>query len=114
MNRVLYNVTCSVDQEIHEEWLDWMMFVHIPEVMQSGLFIENRICRIQEEDEKTLTYAIQYICRSQADLMLYMSDYAPALQKSHQERYGTRVAAFRTVLEIIHESKAPFVDVNPN
>jgi hypothetical protein len=114
MNRVLYNVTCSVDPEIHEEWLDWMMFSHIPDVMKTGLFLENRICRIREYEENGVTYAIQYTCRSQHDLDRYMRDYAPALQQHHTQKYGDRVAAFRTVLEIVHESKAPFADVYPN
>jgi hypothetical protein len=91
-----------------------MMFSHIPDVMKTGLFLENRICRIREFEENVVTYAVQYICRSQQDLDRYMRDYAPALQQEHSQRYGTRVAAFRTVLEIIHEGKAPFADVYPN
>ncbi len=114
MNRILYNVTCSVDPDIHEEWLDWMMFVHIPEVMNTGLFLENRICRIHEFEENGVTYAIQYICRSKADLEKYQAEFAPSLQQSHTDRYGTKVVAFRTVLEILHESKAPYADVFPN
>jgi hypothetical protein len=114
MNRIMYNVTCSVDPEIHEEWLDWMMFKHIPEVMATGMFLENRICRIHEYEDNGVTYAIQYICKSKADLDKYQRDFAPLLQKDHSDRYGNRVAAFRTVLEILHESKAPFVDVYPN
>ena len=114
MNRVLYNVTCSVDVAIHEEWLDWMMFVHIPRVMKTGFFLENRICRIHEFEENGITYAIQYICRSKADLEIYQNDFSPELQKEHTDKYGDRVVAFRTVLEIVHEQKAPFVDVYPN
>jgi Domain of unknown function (DUF4286) len=114
MNRVLYNVTCSVDPEIHEEWLDWMKFIHIPEVMSTGFFLENKICRIQEYEENGVTYAVQYVCRSRADYDRYQRDFAPALQKKHADRYANKVAAFRTVLEIIHEQRAPFVDVNPN
>lgn len=114
MNRLMYNVTCSVDAEIHEEWLDWMKFVHIPEVMKTGFFLENKILRIHEMEENGITYAVQYICKTRADFDIYQKEYAPALQKDHSDRYGSRVAAFRTLLEIIHEHKAPFVDVNPN
>ena len=114
MNRVLYNVTCSVDKEIHEAWLDWMMFIHIPEVMATGFFLENRICRIHEYEENGVTYAVQYICKSKVDLDVYMKEHAPALQQKHADKYGTRVAAFRTVLEILHEFKTPYVDVFPN
>lgn len=110
----MYNVTCSVDPAIHEEWLDWMMFTHIPDVMRTGLFLENRICRIHEYEENGVTYAIQYICKSKSDLEKYQRDFAPRLQKATADRYGDKVMAFRTVLEILHESKAPYADVNPN
>jgi len=114
MNRVLYNVTCSVDKDIHEEWLDWMMFIHIPEVMATGFFLENRICRIHEYEENGVTYAVQYICKSKADLEEYMKEWGPVLQQRHLDKYENRVVAFRTVLEILHEFKTPFVDVFPN
>jgi hypothetical protein len=114
MNRVLYNVTCSVDPDIHEEWLDWMKFVHIPEVMATGFFLENKICRIHEFEENGITYAIQYVCRNKKELDVYQRDFSPALQQAHNARYGGKVAAFRTVLEIVHEQKPPFVDVFPN
>ncbi len=103
-----------MDPQIHEEWLDWMKFTHIPEVMATGFFLENKICRIHEFEENGITYAIQYVCRSKQELDRYQKEKAPALQKAHSDKYGSRVAAFRTVLEIIHEQKAPFVDVYPN
>lgn len=90
------------------------MFTHIPDVMHTGMFLEYRICRIHEYEENGVTYAIQYICKSKADLDRYQRDYAPALQKAHLDKYGMKVSAFRTVLEILHESKAPFADVFPN
>jgi hypothetical protein len=114
MNKILYNVTCSVDENIHEEWLDWMKFVHIPDVMRTGLFIENKICRIKEFEENGITYAVQYTCRNRADYDRYQREFAPGLQAHHLQKYGEKVVAFRTVLEIIHEVRSPFVDVSPN
>lgn len=114
MNRVLYNVTVSVDLAIHEEWLIWMKEVHIPEVMATGYFLENRICRVHAFEEGGVTYAIQYICHSMTDYEDYQNLAAAALQARHHERYGQKVAAFRTVLEIIHEHKAPISNYFPN
>jgi hypothetical protein len=114
MNRVLYNVTVNVDYEIHGEWLDWMKIVHIPDVMSTGFFLESRICRIHEFEEGGVTYAVQYIAKSMKDLQAYNDGPAEKLQLDHSERYGMKVAAFRTVLEIIHEFKPPISEVNPN
>lgn len=114
MNKVLYNVTVNVDEAVHLEWLQWMKETHIPEVMKTGFFLENRICRIHAFEEGGITYAIQYICASMNDLEEYQRTMAPGLQNDHNTRYGAKVAAFRTILEIIHEHKSPIGSVNPN
>lgn len=114
MNKVLYNVTLSVDKSIHEEWLRWMREVHIPDVMKTGYFLESRICRVHAFEEGGITYAVQYLCHSMRDYEEYQKLAAPPLQAAHQERYGTRVAAFRTILEIIYDHKSPTIDIFPN
>ncbi len=99
----MYNVTVSVDEAVHLEWLEWMRTIHIPEVMETGYFLENRLCRVHGFEEGGITYAVQYISKSMQDLEEYQAHQAPGLQASHQEKYGAHTAAFRTVLEILHE-----------
>jgi hypothetical protein len=103
MNKVMYNVTVSVDEAVHVEWLEWMKGVHIPDVMATGYFLENRLCRVHGFEEGGITYAVQYICSSMKDLEQYQAEQAPGLQADHQEKFGAHTAAFRTVLEILHE-----------
>lgn len=99
---ILYNITVSVDNSIAEEWLTWMKEVHIPEVMATGYFLRNQICRLLLEVENdATTYAVQYNCRSLEDLEEYQRDYAPDLQAKHTNRYGEKSLAFRTMLEVI-------------
>jgi hypothetical protein len=100
---ILYNVTVSIDPEIHEEWLIWMREKHIPDVMATGCFIESRISRVHGEEQGGKTYAIGYICPSQEKFDVYEKEYAPALQKDHSTRYEGRFAAFRTMLTILEE-----------
>lgn len=115
MNKVLYNITISIDASVEKEWLKWMKEVHIPEVMQTGFFSENRICRMQDDAEQGgLTYAIQYVCNSMEDFQDYQANYAPALQAEHTQRYQGKFAAFRTVLEIIHEHPLPTFPISAN
>lgn len=114
MNKILYNVTVSIDAEVEQEWLEWMKTVHIPDVMRTGFFLENRICRVHAFEEGGLTYAIQYVARSMADYEQYQKEYAPALQADHTKRYGGRFEAFRTVLEIVHEYQTAMPDISAN
>lgn len=98
----MYNVTVQVIDERAEEWLQWMRDVHIPEVMATGYFIEHRLCRLVEEEERDgVTYAIQYVCESIDDFLEYRLTEAPALQEKTKEKFGNDFVAFRTLLEIL-------------
>lgn len=96
---IVYNVTVNVDTDIHEEWLKWMKEVHIPEVMQTGLFTENRMFRVMVDEEAGVTYSIQYSCTSMDDFNTYQKNHAQALQAKHSSRYADKFVAFRTLLE---------------
>jgi hypothetical protein len=100
---ILYNVTVSIDERVHEEWLDWMRNTHIPEVLETGCFIESRISRVHGEEDGGVTFAISYVAPSQEKYDEYVEKYAPALQKEHSMRYEGRFAAFRTLLTILEE-----------
>lgn len=98
---ILYNVTVNVEEDIHEEWLQWMQEVHIPDVMATGLFAENRIFKILSKypEETGVTYSIQYLAQTLDDYDTYQREHAPRLQQEHTSRYEGKFVAFRTILE---------------
>ncbi|MFN5370134.1 MAG: DUF4286 family protein [Bacteroidia bacterium] len=97
---ILYNVTVSVDPEIHEEWLAWMKTKHIPDVLATGMFTENRFLRVLSTEEgEGFTYSIQYTAPSMEHYERYRAEFAPALQAEHTARYRDQFVAFRTLLE---------------
>ena len=100
---ILYNVTCNVEQDIAEEWLNWMLAEHIPEVMQTGCFNDYRVARIlnNQEGDTGINYSIQYSAESLERYDFYRNEFAPALQKKTLERYGEKMLAFRTLLEVV-------------
>lgn len=102
---VLYNVTVSIDPDIHEEWLSWMRQNHIPDVLNTGCFIEARILRVHGEEEGGLTYAISYLAPNEDLYNKYLSTHAPVLQAEHSDKYKGRFAAFRTILSVVEEFK---------
>ncbi|MCH2198188.1 MAG: DUF4286 family protein [Flavobacteriales bacterium] len=102
---ILYNVTVSIDEDVHEEWLKWMKEKHIPDVMATGMFKENRICKVEGEEEGGMTYAIQYVAPDREHYDRYQKEFAAGLQADHTQRYQGKFAAFRTILEILHETR---------
>ena len=98
---ILYNVTVNIDAEVHEDWLTWMRNVHIPDVLKTGLFIENKLFRVLSvEEHEGYTYSIQYFLKTMEEYEEYKQNYAPALQAEYKKRYEGRFAAFRTLLEL--------------
>jgi hypothetical protein len=79
-----------------------MKNIHIPDVMKTGLFVENRLCKlIGDEDSGGVTYSIQYVCKTMEDYENYRDNFAFDLQAEHAKRYRDKFGAFRTLLEII-------------
>ncbi len=99
---ILYNVTINIDNTVEPEWLDWMKSTHIPDVMNTGCFTKNLVCKINAESEGGTSYSIQYFCNSQTDLDRYLTTHATKLQQEHALKYQGKFAAFRTLLDVIH------------
>ena len=80
-----------------------MKEVHIPHVMKTNMFVSASINRIISNSDSGITYAIAYKCKTMKDLHNYQVNYSPSLQKKHSDKYGTKVVAFRTLLEKLEE-----------
>ena len=99
---IIYSVTVNINPEVHDEWVAWMRDVHIPDVMATGYFLENRFARVLlVEDETGVSYSIQYLCKNMADLQKYQGAHAPRLQAEVKEKFDGKFVAFRTVLELV-------------
>ncbi len=99
---IIYNVTVNIDNSVHDEWMTWMRNVHIPDVMCTGMFIENHMYKVlADEDSGGVTYSIQYVCNSMKEYEQYRDIFSAALQEQYSKKYGDRFVAFRTLLEVI-------------
>ncbi|MCS5663271.1 MAG: DUF4286 family protein [Flavobacteriales bacterium] len=101
---IIYNVTVNIEESIQKEWLTWMQETHIPEVMNTGMFISAKMTRVLVEEQMGgITYSTQYSCESKAKLDEYQVKFAPQLQQEYTKKYQGKFVAFRTLLEVISE-----------
>jgi hypothetical protein len=100
---IVYNVTCHISSDMEAEWLDWMRSEHLPEVMATGCFLEVKMMRLltQANDDEGVNIAVQYTAKTMADYEHYRETHAPGLQAKTREKYGERVLAYRSLLEVI-------------
>lgn len=99
---ILYNVTITVDPGIQDEWFNYMRGHHIPDVLATGCFSGYKmfqVLSVQQEGE--ITFSIQYFCADIETYEFYNKEFAPRLQKEHQEKFGEKAPAFRTLLELV-------------
>jgi hypothetical protein len=99
---IIYNVTIVIDEDVSEEWLKWMQEIHIPEVMESGKFMDGKLSRILAEEEGGKSYSVQYLCRDMETYESYKNEDSHALQQKHNQRYEGKFVAFRTLLNVLY------------
>jgi murein tripeptide amidase MpaA len=102
---ILYNVTVSIDQAIEQQWAAYMREIHIPEVMQTGCFLESRFCRVHGEEEGGVTYATTYLAINQETYDDYLAKHAAKLRDEFNAKWAGNFAAFRTLLTVVEEFK---------
>jgi hypothetical protein len=98
---IIYNVTTNIDNDVHDEWLQWMKTIHIPNVMNTGYFLEHKMCKVLIQEEQGTTYSVQYTCATMKELEGYQKEHAPRLQKDVADKFKGKAVSFRTLLEVI-------------
>ncbi|MCO4293467.1 DUF4286 family protein [Solitalea sp. MAHUQ-68] len=103
---VQFNVTINIEPEIVEEFLVWMRDKHIPDVMNTGIFKSYRIAELiapVDPEQVGTTFSFQYFCETMNDYFKYEKEFAPVLRQEVTEKYGSKIVAFRSVMEILAE-----------
>jgi hypothetical protein len=99
---IIYNVTIKVEQSIADQWLQWLLNEHIPDIMQTGCFSSHKVVRLLEVDESEgPTYAIQYHADSKADYNRYIEMHTTTMRQKSIDKWGNRFIAFRSVMQIV-------------
>ena len=103
MNMILYNVTIKVDNIIADEWLNWLLSEHIPEVVATGCFTGHTLCRLLETDEADgPTFSVQYKANTRSDYNRYIEKFADSMRKKSFDKWGNKFIAFRSVMEVVN------------
>lgn len=99
---ILYNITINVSADIEQDFIQWMKDVHIPEIMETGIFYDFKFLRLlHDSDDGSINYATQYFTDTIEQMMEYEKHHAPALRSKTQARYLDKAIAFRTLLETV-------------
>ena len=99
----IYNVTINVENDIHQQWLDWMKNTHIPAMLATQKFSKALMTKVMVEEQMGgITYSVQYTTDSKQTLERYYTQDAPKL-RAQSKQFEGKFVAFRTELEVICE-----------
>lgn len=102
----IYNVTINIQEESHDQWLDWMKQEHIPEMLKTGKFSKALMTRVLVNEEMGgITYSVQYFTHSKELLHKYYEENAPEMQ-TKSKVFDGKFVVFRTELEVVMEAQS--------
>jgi len=99
---IVYNITMKVNLDIVNEWIEWQLHEHIPEIMATKLFDDYKMYRLLEQDEEDgITFTIQYFTSSAERYQQYISSFAPLLREKAFAKWGDQFTGFRSIMEAV-------------
>jgi hypothetical protein len=99
---ITYNISLKVEESVVDEWVEWMLTVHIPELMQTGCFTTYRLSRLLDQDEADgVTFSAQYDCLGMDQYNRYITEFAEEMRTKALAKFAGKFLAFRTVMETI-------------
>ncbi len=94
---IIYTVHIYIHDAIAQEWQDWMIRVHIPDVMRTRCFDGSQMSSLLEPIQKDYQgFQIQYNTTTER-FAEYQANFAARLQKEHTEKYEGKFIAFRFI-----------------
>lgn len=101
MNKTIYNITYNIEANYVKDWLVWIKN-HIPKILATGCFTEAKFSKVLiNEPLGTHTYSIQYTTANTNALQIFYNKHAKAFNKEVLDKFGEKVLAFTTELEIL-------------
>ncbi|UCS94412.1 DUF4286 family protein [Echinicola marina] len=97
---ILYNITVNIDLEVEEQWIKWMKEEHIPSVMATGIFNDNKFFKLMHEPhDGGVNYSVQYFTDSLEKVYEYQTKFLQAHQEDFQKSFKDKYAIFRSLLQ---------------
>ena len=98
----IFNITTNIEWSIHNEWLQWMMNINIPRILNTNCFKKYQLVRLLETDETDgPTYALQLYTESKADYNRYIELYSAPIEQAATQLWGDKLVSFQTLMHIV-------------
>lgn len=99
---IIFNTTFHVEDDVLNDYLQFMKETYITSASASGFLHEPRFCRIHAQHEESgSSYSLQFKVKNVDTLNHWFSTQGQELQEKLTERFGNKAMGFVTLLEEI-------------
>jgi len=98
---IVFNTTYLVSFEVHDIWLQWISFRHIPTMLDTSFFKEPRLFKVLVDEEHGITYSLQFSSPDMAAIQMWQEKHQSEMESDLRETFGESVMFFSTLLEEI-------------
>jgi len=93
-------VEVVIDKESENDFYNFMIEKHIPNVLKTGCFISNTIRKkVNKNPLENSKYVFDYYCDSSEKLGIYTTKYSPALQEEVKVLFDGKIQSERYIYE---------------
>jgi hypothetical protein len=98
---LLYNITIIVEEEIAEQWQNWMKEQHIPTLMAKAPFQSYRLFKIVDSPNEGLSFCVQFIVNTTQEYRMFTEEHEHGFTAEMYAKYPNKLLAFSTLMEHI-------------
>ena len=99
---IVFNTTFHVEEEIHEDFIEYMLQVFIPMSTRSGLLTSPRLARVHgKEKDQGHSFAMEFQVTDLYTLERWNSEESRSVYNPLLEKFKEKLAGFSTVMETI-------------
>lgn len=99
---IIFNTTFHVENDIHEDFIEYMLQTFIPASTRSGLLQSARLARVfgKEEDEG-LSFAMEFTTSDLGLLEKWNTEESNAVYEPLLKRFKEKLIGFSTIMQTI-------------
>ena len=103
---IIYNTTYCVEQNLYDDFIDWLKQTLVPTTQKSDLFVAlptiAQVLTEDDTDENAISISVQLTAENLEFLQIWFDNYQDNLDLQIKKLFGEKILPFSTFMKIIN------------
>lgn len=103
---IIYNTTYCVEQNLYDDFIDWLKQTLVPTTQKSDLFVAlptiAQVLTEEDTDENAISISVQLTAKNLEFLQIWFDNYQDNLDLQIKKLFGEKILSFSTFMKIIN------------